>query len=266
MEQPQGEPHANSQSREREQMISKRCKSGSPSLDYRKAAQEAEAAVSGMSDADVRKAGFERILADKLGRQPLTSYWSDNANRCGLVISGALAAVGVVSLWSKWQSWTSFATILFIDAFILYLLVIVGLHADKRVNTSARLPHRLPAFVMGGLLFAGLLHAFGNLYRNSDVVCPKGAECSIDHAGSHIQKPSDALYFSAVTMTTLGYGDFYPGCPESRHIVIWQLGNLFGDAQVVRYGIGWHRRLTAGVRGRAASHEILHLCETYRVG
>lgn len=112
------------------------------------------------------------------------------------------------------------------DAFILYLLVIVGLHADKRANTSARLPHRLPAFVMGGLLLVGLLHAFGNLCLHNDVVCPKVADCSVDDAGSRIQKSGDdALYFSTVTMTTLGYGDCYPGGRESRYVVIWQLGN-----------------------------------------
>jgi Ion channel len=197
---------------------------GPPIPDYRKAAQEAESDVSGMSDAELRKVALDKIIADKLVWQPLASYWRDKANRYELFISGGLATVGVLSLWRHWPPWVSLITILGIDSFILFLLVIIGLYADRRANTFARLPHKLPAIAMGGLLLVGSLHAYGNLYMHNDIVCAEAADCSVDRAGSHIRQPGDALYFSVVTMFTLG-ADFYPRGAEARYIVIWQLGS-----------------------------------------
>jgi voltage-gated potassium channel Kch len=33
----------------------------------------------------------------------------------------------------------------------------------------------------------------------------------------------EALYFSMVTITTLGYGDFVPAGPVARGIIVWEL-------------------------------------------
>jgi hypothetical protein len=155
----------------------------------------------------------------------VTRYWRDKATRGGLLVSGFIAMVGFLSLWLRLPPWISFAVIIGADIYIISLLIIVGLHADRRASLRESLPYRFPAFVIGAFLFIGLLHAFGNLYLHSEVQCPANANCSMDKIRPHIENPGDALYFSIVTMSTLGYGDFYPGGPEARHIVIWQLAN-----------------------------------------
>jgi Ion channel len=155
--------------------------------------------------------------------QPITSYLSKE-NVAGVSVSAFLAIAGVVSLWCRLNFCVSFVAIILTDVYLLYLIAIVGLHADKCANTYDQLPHRIPALMMISLLFIGMLHAFGNLYLNSDVVCPSRAECT-SNGTSHIMHADDALYFSAVTMATVGYGDFYPGDRATRRIVIWQLGN-----------------------------------------
>lgn len=192
--------------------------------DYQKSVSETQGAISCLTDPDLRKIAFEAILAEKLSH-PM-SYWKFKENRRGLLISAVLATGGILSLWLQWKALVSYITIIGTDVFILYLLIIVGLHADRRANTYKQLPHRLPALFMCGLLFVGLLHAFGNLYQNENIHCPPASECRIGQN----QTPcgiscSDALYFSTITMTTVGYGDFYPADSGGRKIVIWQLAN-----------------------------------------
>ena len=40
----------------------------------------------------------------------------------------------------------------------------------------------------------------------------------MDEAGNEISRRLDALYFSIVTFSTLGYGDLYPCCDWSKRI------------------------------------------------
>jgi len=65
------------------------------------------------------------------------------------------------------------------------------------------------AFILSALTIITLLLAFASIYRISGII-----EAST-HAVSN--DPINCLYFSIVTFTTLGYGDFYP-TPETRLI------------------------------------------------
>lgn len=56
----------------------------------------------------------------------------------------------------------------------------------------------------------------------------------------------DAIYFSFVTMTTLGYGDILPACPASKLVVIFQL--IVGIVIVavgINYVLGRSRKPTS---------------------
>lgn len=191
---------------------------------YAQAVAKAEAAVVQINDERQKKLAYRAILNDLLMESFAQRYMKDPANRFGVLISVGLAIFGSLSLWCKWPTAVSICLAAGINLVILILIVLVGLRADGVKNTERALPHRLPALLMGFFLFVGLLHCFGNIYNKSEGICPGGAECQgADKSKPGIQKPADALYFSCVTMTTLGYGDFSAGGKNARWWVIWQL-------------------------------------------
>ena len=202
--------------------------------DYEKHLSDAEAAASGITDPALRSIAFRAILAHKLSADialagndthPL-KYFAHPSNSIPVLAAFALATAACLSLWLSWPGWISAALTAFMDVIILGLLLLVTLHSDQRTNRSADLPHRLPALFIGALLFVGLIHSFANMYVKSEGICPGGRQCAhFDSTEPAFEKPGDALYFSCVTMTTVGYGDFAAGTPLARNLVIWQLAN-----------------------------------------
>jgi hypothetical protein len=151
-------------------------------------------------------------------------YLSAPFNILVISISMTLATAGCLSLWLHSSIVVSAAVVVAIDCYLLLLIILMALKGDKRGNRAYELivPHRVPAFIGGILLFAGLIHSFGNMYIHSDGISGGGAPCC-KIAPSHLETPVDAIYFSMVTMTTLGYGDFTANDQFSRLLVIWQL-------------------------------------------
>jgi hypothetical protein len=202
--------------------------------DYEKHLSDAETAVSAIADPALRGIAFRAILAHKLSGDiaPASNdahpfgYFSHPSNSIPVLAALALATAACLSLWLSWPGWISAGLTIFMDVIILGLLLVVTLHSDKRTNKSAELPHRLPALFIGALLFVGLIHSFANMYVRSQGICPGGRLCAhFDPTEPTFEKPGDALYFSCVTMTTVGYGDFAAGTPLARYLVIWQLAN-----------------------------------------
>lgn len=73
-------------------------------------------------------------------------------------------------------------------------------------------------------MFAGLVHLFGNMYIADGGICPGGKDCHVTALPTqHFNTPIDALYFSTVTMTTVGYGDYTAESNGARWLVIWEL-------------------------------------------
>jgi hypothetical protein len=71
-------------------------------------------------------------------------------------------------------------------------------------------------FVAYGKLIAGFAMLYlwtGGIATGTDPTCDKAL---------HLESRLDALYFSCVTITTLGYGDFRPTCGWSKTLVIIQ--------------------------------------------
>lgn len=191
---------------------------------YCSAKLQADTAVANIVETRYRDVARRAILNDLLMESFGQRYLKDRANCVGVLISLGLTTIGGLSLWCKWPSAFSILVAVAINAEILILIVLVGLRADGVKNTENCLPHRLPALLMGFFLFVGLLHCFGNIYAKSGGICPGGSECqAVDRSKPGIQEPADALYFSCVTMTTLGYGDFSAGGGNARWWVMWQL-------------------------------------------
>ena len=112
----------------------------------------------------------------------------------------------------------------------------------------------VPEVLLVALAGTGVLIVqFAFLYRWTGLVDP---------LGNPSDSIRDALYFSTVTWTTLGYGDFLPG-PEARHIVVVEalLGYVMMALLVAAFvaGIarprpdGWRLALRRGKRGRCRS-------------
>lgn len=84
-------------------------------------------------------------------------------------------------------------------------------------------PTRLVGLGMFILLAYALIKAFAALYLQLKTT---------EHFSQAISSPEDATYFSLVTMTTLGYGEFHPISESAKSLVVFQLSSglllLFG--------------------------------------
>lgn len=69
-------------------------------------------------------------------------------------------------------------------------------------------------FVLLLLTSGSLIQSFGGLYAEHGIISPEGEIVRRDD-GDQTHGEADCLYFSIVTFTTLGYGDFRP-TPQCR--------------------------------------------------
>src|SRR5882762_4860698 len=144
---------------------------------YAQAMAKAKTAVAQINDERQKKIAYQAILDDSLMETFAQRYVKDPANWICVLISLGLAIFGSLSLWCKWPIAVSIVLAGAINLVIVILIVLVGLRADGVKNTENLLPHRLPALLMGFLLFVGLLHCFGNIYAKSGGICPGGSKC-----------------------------------------------------------------------------------------
>ena len=202
---------------------------------------EASNIVANIADAGARKAAESGVM-QYLRNVDDGRYWNHPSNLAALIIGIILAALGWLSLTREWSYAASFAVACGIDLCIGLLLLIVALHADDQFNLYFYMPHRLHALILCALFFVGLVCAFGNMYREVGGICPKDEVCvgkaepnqaAVSQAtvpkmlpeSVRFETNTDAVYFSVVTMTTLGYGDFSAGSQEARKLVLWQLAS-----------------------------------------
>jgi voltage-gated potassium channel Kch len=127
--------------------------------------------------------------------------------------------------------WASVIVAGLIDAGIVCLLWIVGVHADglhDKMELHAA-PSSSASYQRTRVL--RLVTSFANMTSSAAVCALLEADVSLT-AG--LQKPHivtekvEALYFSMVTMTTLGYGDVSPATRDARILVICQLASGLG--------------------------------------
>lgn len=167
----------------------------------------------------------------------------DRATKIHIGLSSALALVSVPALYFRWSGLISAMVLVAVNVY-LAAMIYEAIHrsASKRQiknDILLRKPPYLfgfPSKVWAGFLILLLLFAsisgFANLYLESEEIVYIGPTVSSLAAGDEITfstSPSvmetkiEALYFSLVTMITLGYGDFIPVTTEARLLVMWQL-------------------------------------------
>jgi hypothetical protein len=141
---------------------------------------------------------------------------NENWLPCSLSLGVALLAIVLLETEGWW--WVSFAIFILVDLYILLVLVEMALRSKRDKWRIFELPHRLWSIPLLFCLLVAVVCSFGNLYVQSG---------SVKNNGSVLTDRGDAVYFSVVTITTLGYGDFVPTEPRSRRLVIYELGTGF---------------------------------------
>jgi hypothetical protein len=124
-----------------------------------------------------------------------------------------------------------------IDGYLLCLLFGAALVSDGLSSIQNYLPMRVPCLILFACLLTAVLLSFANIYLHCNVgptsSTPRCVPSCHDVASSPKPAPaetgklegsSDAIYFSAVTLTTLGYGDYAPRDGLARGMVLWELG------------------------------------------
>jgi hypothetical protein len=143
--------------------------------------------------------------------------------RVAWVAAGLAVIVSVVALITGDVEFSGF-----IYFMLFALLLLSPLAIGRRIVTSRRVTPRLLVAAICVYLMIGLLFTFAYLGVN-------GVDPNFFAQGAQ-KDPSIYLYFSFITMTTVGYGDFSPGAALPRVLVIFEamLGQVFLVTAVAR--------------------------------
>jgi voltage-gated potassium channel Kch len=172
----------------------------------------------------------------------------DAVNRWHLGAGFAVAAIGALSWSLGWNGWFSAFTVVLSNVYLISILVEASFRAqqDRKVvnGVPQPKPHRFMSFpeptwslLQVQFLLVVVVFGFANMYLQSGDIRYQGAAATVeqpdhDAGGSPARKSNssqsvgrvEALYFSAVTLSTVGYGDFAPTSSEARLLVLWELG------------------------------------------
>ena len=128
-----------------------------------------------------------------------------------------LAILSLVSLYCELPLWVSALSAGLLCLYIV-LLIIECAHRSKYPKDDEKifkLPNRAWAFLLVILLTITNVCAFANMYIKSEGVTYKEKDDVVI-----MTDKEDAIYFSSVTVTTLGYGDFTPTKDGRIYVVL----------------------------------------------
>ena len=157
----------------------------------------------------------------------LLALRTSEARRAAMIVAWAAATMAVVaSAIVALTGSTRFNGYVYLMLFAL--LLISPLAIGRRILMSRRVTVRLLAAAICVYLMIGLLFTF--VYLGVNGVHPNF------FAQGQQKDPSIYLYFSYITMTTVGYGDFTPGAAVPRVLVVLEamLGQVFLVTAVAR--------------------------------
>jgi voltage-gated potassium channel Kch len=90
--------------------------------------------------------------------------------------------------------------------------------SHQRWDVFPYLPTRMAAIILLPILLSALIIAFGGLYLSTG-----GGVVNSQTPAQPLVNWLDAIYFSFVTITTLGYGDFHPASAVSKWAVMGEV-------------------------------------------
>jgi voltage-gated potassium channel Kch len=143
----------------------------------------------------------------------------------GLTVASVVACIfGTVSLFFGWRC-LSWASIIFVDSYLIAVILTAAIRADKKNKTYQSewkanwlFPSRRVGVITIPLLAFALIIAFAGLYWSTH-----GERDFKGDFSTYI----DSLYFSLVTLTTVGYGDIAPLSEFARKIVMLEISSGF---------------------------------------
>lgn len=170
------------------------------------------------------------------------------ASQWHLTAGVAIAALGVLSWVFGWNGYVSAVAAVFCNLYLVSILVEASLRAQQerkmvdgvpqpKPRRLFEFPERTWSLLQVQFLLAAVVFGFANMYIRSGGVQYQGPAAAIEQSGHTFDRslpPTDkstrlvdridALYYSAVTLSTVGYGDFVATTRAARLLVLWQIG------------------------------------------
>lgn len=143
---------------------------------------------------EIFNAFFRQVTVEDVLRE-IELDWPHMLGAVLLIVVAGLALC-VSSFWSVGSFWLGAITVILVD---LYLCLLLGWSS---LSMSQKLPNRVVAFPILALIFFTLVLAFASVHLSLNELRNFKQE--------GLPGVTDALYFSAVTITTLGDGRFDP--------------------------------------------------------
>jgi len=143
----------------------------------------------------------------------VTGAWAVSGRRRVALVGGGLALVALAAQWAPWTTATDLPTFAAASAALLIafvLAVLLRAVLASRLDAGERIRGAICVYLLLATLWA---LAFALLERAAP-----GSFDGLDPAAAASDRPSDFLYFSLVTLTTLGYGDVRPVGAAARSL------------------------------------------------
>jgi hypothetical protein len=121
------------------------------------------------------------------------------------------------------MGWLGYVVAVIADAYLILLLIEVAMRR-KSAGVAERwlldVPLAITTLAIVAMLAIAIVTSFASMYLSTDGIAENTAR---DTEHRRLDNVYDAVYFSTVTFTTLGYGDFVPVTRWARMLVVWQL-------------------------------------------
>jgi hypothetical protein len=151
------------------------------------------------------------------------------------LFSGLLAVAAVYAAVTGVLPELSLCIVGLCDIYILAMLGIVSLK-PATPRWVRIMPHSSAGvFLVAGMVLVAFIFGYANLYVASRGVVQQSFEIVEGQRGPTVEpgrwevvrEPKEAVYFSIVTMSTLGYGDCLPATETAKRLVAWEIASGF---------------------------------------
>ena len=141
----------------------------------------------------------------------LGSIYIVTQTRQGLIVGGFLGLIAVLMIWVDVFTPRGFTDIMSSTVMLAYF-TFAGSHLARFIARSPSIDSNLVYAAVAGFIFIGLIG--GGLLHIIELTRPGSFNVGANH------DMYDFLYFSFVTLTTLGYGEITPQTPVAQSLCV----------------------------------------------